>query len=92
MTHTPGPWTVYKNEPLDGSRHVALGSKYERAIVAGKSATANARLIAAAPDLLAACEAAIDGIEEWNDFAETDKIEEAVALLVAAIAKAKGEA
>jgi hypothetical protein len=56
----------------------------------------NAQLIAAAPDLLAACEAALRIEELWMPF-EWDDPDEAAAvslmrdLFVAAIAKAKGQ-
>jgi len=51
-------------------------------------AKANARLIAAAPDLLAACEAAMDMI--LSDYHPIHKPKQ-FAVIKAAIAKAKGE-
>jgi hypothetical protein len=61
MTHTPGPWTFWEN-----SREVCAGGKSIARIApgtfcGGRNATvdeqnANARLIVAAPELLAAIE------------------------------------
>jgi hypothetical protein len=61
-THTPGPWIVSdnaldpENTVLDGKRGKRVG-RYQICVANGYSsdeATANARLIASAPDLLAA--------------------------------------
>ncbi len=53
--HTPGPWTL----TADLCRRVVKGGSPARSVVLIESWTTepNARLIAAAPDLLAACEA-----------------------------------
>ena len=71
--HTPGPWHSFQQ--ADGTRFLVVsgdGSKPNEPVVAsvaGYTATmhaaeeANARLIAAAPDLLAACRR----IEAWFD-------------------------
>lgn len=93
MSHTPGPWTVgpwQKIEhhlippahgyPINGEfGHVGfvIGSEEE------------ARLIAAAPDLLAALEGVLDRVDGW-----LPKPPEGVVFdgARAAIAKAKGEA
>lgn len=68
MGHTPGPWKAERHDgagniiidtdtPVDRGR---LGiASVRRASNADHEVEANARLIAAAPDLLAACEAAI---------------------------------
>ena len=56
--HTPGPWTIRDNQDVMADEEGRLiaqchaGYREERG--------ANARLIAAAPDLLAACQRAID--------------------------------
>ncbi len=61
--HTPGPWTVSDTHPSDGwmGWNVKGGRAYICAVVDGCQSVdenyANACLIAAAPDLLAACEA-----------------------------------
>jgi hypothetical protein len=71
-------------------------------VIAQDEWTANARLIAAAPDLLAACEAALEGVGEdekcWADHHglcqahNLEPIDECwVGKCRAAIAKAKGE-
>lgn len=85
-----GPWTTY-------TPGIPCGNK-DRWIVDGKGRTiavvwydkntpANARLIAAAPDLLAACDAMAAQLGSGDDYT---KWEEAKAQLLAAIAKAKG--
>lgn len=60
--HTPGPWRKSSHDSLKGVFHIDAGPMgYERKTVAiinaEKQSEANARLIAAAPDLLAALEA-----------------------------------
>jgi hypothetical protein len=55
--HTPGPWTYYKT--LDGKHHVDLPGD-GAADVVGANAPNNARLIAAAPELLEALKAIVD--------------------------------
>lgn len=85
---TPGPWDVL---------HFALVVSRERAIriadVNGSDAqerAANARLIAAAPDLLAACKKALGAILKSGDeqIAETTGMNFAIVALTDAIAKA----
>ena len=74
MTYTPGPWnyagpsdigrdtySIYGNGPL---AHTAGPSDY------GDAAEANARLIAAAPELLEACEVANRFFEQNDDFTD----------------------
>ena len=55
MSHTPGPWTDdYINDPYAGD-YIAISGQASR--ICNVLTTQNdARLIAAAPDLLAACE------------------------------------
>lgn len=86
-SHTPGPWRVappsigrFKVVSVDGLKVVGEASNYN------EQAEANARLIVAAPDLLAACEAAYDSYDMTGGLARdtADK-------LLAAIKKAKGE-
>jgi hypothetical protein len=84
-THTPGPWDNYGPIVHIGGQHIAhvvlnetnadgnRGSDEERA---------NARLIAAAPELLEACEAVAN--DPYTTCACAEKVR-------AAIAKAKGE-
>lgn len=99
--HTPGPWDAMGCES-DGSFG---GREYQKCQIRAVSRTgilvqvssaygcgdgecaANARLVAAAPDLLAACEAAHKYL---HNHPRTDP-GALVAILAAAIAKAKGE-
>jgi hypothetical protein len=79
MTHTPGPWKAYIT-----TRQVAVS--HEGQVVAtinhfGDNPADNARLIAAAPDLLEACET-VYGMMSINDMPY---------VLIAAINKAKGQ-
>jgi hypothetical protein len=98
--HTPGPWILseslgssnsYKIEKEPGGLVVKIYGRDANIptgeIVRVKRTEANARLIAAAPDLLAACENALATITgERVGGAISTEIE-----LRAAIAKAKGE-
>lgn len=82
--HTPGPWflagrTVYALNEEGFNRFSAL---VQDAHAPAYELNANASLIAAAPELLEACEAA-----EWNSM---DLPEHVVAKLSAAIDKARG--
>lgn len=98
VTHTPGPWVFAddRGRPLgtaghvmpDGC-HVDLGEDGEAVVTdrfdsTGDVAVANARLIAAAPDLLAACKAMVRTGKAPAD------IDAAYDLMRAAIAKAEG--
>ena len=57
--HAPGPWQVNDNTLGEFSILNSRGDMRVATVAFGQVAdTANARLIAAAPDLLAACEAA----------------------------------
>ena len=89
MTHTPGPWIVdgkpgYEAPEIHaGNRRIArvlyhLGSE-------DREVDANARLMAAAPDLLEACKLTIDDIGEHGGPNSVYKA------CTAAIAKAEGE-
>jgi len=89
--HTPGPWRYFKEG--NGTRfHVTArpvgtpGNHFDDFATVDIEHEADARLIAAAPDLLAACEAALlffrrEALPTWQ---------QAQAILAAAIAKAKG--
>lgn len=96
--HTPGPWAVtcdtqYKRGVLvrdkGGQGYVVAacdsiantGAKY-----VNECLEANARLIAAAPDLLAAAQTALAALTPWRNYEE----QEASIALQTAIAKAKG--
>jgi hypothetical protein len=86
--HTPGPWSFHPTEGanfsigISGGRHVADCSR--NANIPTEEKAANARLIAAAPDLLEAAKAAV---ENWNHGQPRAFVRET---LLAAIAKAQG--
>jgi len=99
--HTPGPWKVYHPVRRDGVRKgivsdqgadiVIFGCEEDDAGVCGGSdyeAEANARLIAAAPDLLAAARLGLNFIE--NTESEMGEKLASGDALRAAIAKARG--
>jgi hypothetical protein len=88
-THTPGPWatvpTTAKGAHSDTKRLdvVSHGAEFSPSFVAGDVSPSDARLIAAAPDLL---EALRLGVE--NDIPTTEWLR----IARAAIAKAEGTA
>lgn len=85
MTHTPGPWRVSENCQTDvfaGNRFVASAYNGYRAHVA-KTDADNARLIAAAPELLAVAEMVLA-------HASVETPPELVRAATAALAKARG--
>lgn len=95
--HTPGPWKAYGfmitggdfRQVADCNMPVGTPGREEDATV--DEDQANARLIAAAPDLLAACEMLIsDPSEEWSQTEFDRRIGAARDLARAAVAKAKG--
>ena len=88
--HTPGPWTVGKIRPSGMTRSMLINpvgvlTSFTRS---DAELEANTRLIAAAPELLAACTRAVVAAENPEDFIEGNAAYEA---LGAAIAKATGE-
>ncbi len=101
MTHTPGPWTVKTHTswsdlvvyasyslgqwPICSLNKRATDKQSNHPEIEGPMQVANARLIAAAPDLLAALEGIID-LATAHDY-ETEKME-AIVVARAAIAKA----
>lgn len=102
--HTPGPWergkvathAVYIVQ--DGGERTQLATCIGDEPFGWDTADANARLIAAAPELLEACEAALEIVsieferarqaEDFCKGAVLGKVEETIG---AAIAKARGE-
>jgi hypothetical protein len=99
--HTPGPWKVGSSTP-DGSRVVAIApiawcganSSFSAASqsISAKQALANARLIAASPDLLEALEMVRDADDDCKMDGLPTIPGPARARIDAAIAKAKGQA
>ena len=98
--HTPGPWFVFGNghcvggpkgfidgDPREQTAGVAMCGMRLRT---DDEAEANARLIAAAPELLAACEMLIANPGEWSQTAFDRQVGAARKLAEAAVAKAKG--
>jgi hypothetical protein len=90
--HTPGPWRVAFGNRLEihGPKDEIGWPKsivYNAGLCTDEEAQANARLIAAAPELLAAC---IDALEVEEQMAQCPDSELA-SRLRAVITKAKGE-
>lgn len=88
-THTPGPWELTFGE-YDAAIHAgATIAMVDDTMRAWKE---NARLIAAAPDLLAALERAYQKLSFWMDDDKWDHGDEnAMVQIWDAITKAKGE-
>ena len=85
--HTPGPWAIYVNAPSDIVIRKMSKDGYELCAIARvSSGYANARLIAAAPELLEALERIAASDPTHTHFATL-----AISEARAAIAKATGE-
>lgn len=100
--HTPGPWKFYRDERYIESENANLRGDYDhvcdfRTDLAGNVNEANARLIAAAPDLLAALQAIhagfMDGSIKWakKRQADSDPYHPANTAMSIALAKVRGE-
>lgn len=102
--HTPGPWTIADDNGIDigiiarkqgkGGQMVAMATVDEDVPQDDDERLSNARLIAAAPDLLAACkiaEGAFGALASVNNLPSGWHMSVVVQLL-AAIAKAEGGA
>lgn len=97
MGHTPGPWVV--REPEDGELHEIYAEHGGDLIcypVFTRNQRANVPLIAAAPDLLAACQtirndcqAALDG-DDFSGMSDAELFSAFLNVLLPAIAKAEG--
>lgn len=90
--HTPGPWTFAEHPEGRAGVRLPRGpmiarceAMFGRPHVSGSEWEANALLIAAAPDLLAAARAMVDATERDQHFIGVEHD-----ALVAAIAKAEG--
>lgn len=98
--HTPGPWKAQSRCASDGTLVVKDASFDEICVVREKTLrdytdedkkhVANARLIAAAPDLLAACEAVLKADANPQPWLEP-KYSNAIAQARSALSKARGE-
>lgn len=82
--HTPGPW-FFAGDDYSGFSVLASNGKGGEVDIADVYDADNLHIIAAAPDLLAACEAALDS------FSGLVERSEARFKLNAAITKARGE-
>jgi len=94
MAHTTGPWWIEEFRSQE-NRYVIYETMGRIAVAEGACATAeaNARLISAAPDLLAACHKLLAWQSEDDPYACDDWMEFAAdlgALAGQAIAKAEG--
>ena len=107
--HTPGPWTILSGTYENGKQFKVVGDESFYAMVGGDKQSmtsgetlANARLVAAAPDLLAALEKAHGLLSDLeSDIHEAGKdcpnlynadfIPGVRNTLLAALAKAKGD-
>jgi hypothetical protein len=91
--HTPGPWrigrgtSIVADAPAPGIGGSDEVEYYGGHLICESVNEPNARLIAAAPDLLLACQAAYDAMMQY-DFGTLTLAPQ----LKAAIAKARGEA
>ncbi len=90
-SHAPGPWTVKNGVVsfIDHGKRYAIARVSNSPLITGEGHEANARLIAAAPDLLAALIAFRDegaGFVGWHS-----KYERAIVLARSAIAAATSE-
>ncbi len=88
--HTPGPWEI--KSPIELPQELIgpvdpQGGAWMTAGTIGGNDKANARLIASAPELLAAAEQVCDEMEDVVEWTENDCFQ----ALKAAVAKAKGE-
>ena len=102
MSHTPGPWVVGNQDPLNfgkqrgnGTEPIGFvyGPSFPERSELGREALSNARLIAAAPELL---EALKMGYADTMDYIQRNHLSGAennrwLVLARAAIAKATGE-
>lgn len=91
--HTKGPWQWAASDIQDGRysiHHNGPIAYCGDTTASPGDGEANARLISAAPDLLAACEAALAWISDPASF-QQNHIDDVAAACEAAIAKARGE-
>ena len=82
--HTPGPWVASACHVQKGGRSIAFASSGSGVSCGPEEARANARLIASAPDMLAALESIVVEADNGLDCHLLAEI------AAAAIAKAKG--
>lgn len=103
VTHTPGPWRLLVGDEGDFILHGDSPEPHGQNMVIcsrnigtpnSAEGIANARLISAAPDLLAALKHAIEVDTEWRsrhgEYRRTPEYQESYDMAIAAIAKAEG--
>jgi hypothetical protein len=72
MSHTPGPWK-FEDEYVRDATGEIIADPYTRPTAdAGDEMEANAKLIAAAPDMLATLETLVATVDENDDFDSDD--------------------
>lgn len=100
VSHTPGPWELSDNTDVDGRRRV-IRDGYAVALVCSRASSpasgsqyfekdANARLIAAAPELLAACKAMMAKPETRDVDRDYTDFDVAIDAMRSAVLKAEG--
>ena len=101
MAHTPGPWGIVfhgdvERIRLNGSTVYQVSDVTDPDFPSGtpRYNLDDLRLMAAAPELLAACKQLHNCLSDWMEIADSDDLRdsdsEAIKLSVAAIAKAEG--
>lgn len=103
QTHTPGPWEIVQDAPENPKARFQIGHRVsptsatyvctirtEKILTLDGNHAANARLIAAAPELLAALEEMLDVLDR-NNVPAPAYLRKSEAQARAAIAKAKGQ-
>jgi hypothetical protein len=92
----PGPWKYVRqsctHSVQEASGLVVAEMDSGPSEEAERSCAADAQLIAAAPDLYSACEAALEAIEPEGGYLPNEHPSDLVVQLRAALSKAKGEA
>lgn len=88
--HTPGPWKAHKRSVGSKTRQIALMS------IGDEECAANARLIAAAPELVETIRDLLNGLYALRDHAQSEGCEgqveqKLIDLGIKAIAKAEGK-
>lgn len=81
--HTPGPWRRRIVAPT--FEHTSIQTADGKLAVARVFKKADARLIVAAPDLLAACRAMLAELDGGNDFAAWEAAKEQLRAAVARV-------
>lgn len=97
VSHTPGQWAIENGVVTAKGALVSIAEIHDHSDISAdwNETGANARLIASAPDLLAACEAMIKGASFVHDGVskpDPKAYNAAIRGLYDAIAKARGEA